>query len=55
MNNSTNADVEVLAIMLLLTAGLTLMPFIPGLRSIPRKSKVYRIIWREHYQNQTKD
>jgi hypothetical protein len=41
--------------MLLLTAGLTLMPFIPGLRSIPRKSKVYRIIWREHYQNQTKD
>jgi hypothetical protein len=55
MNNSTNGDVEVLAIMLLLTAGLTLMPFIPGLRSIPRKSKVYRIIWREHYQNQTKD
>jgi hypothetical protein len=55
MNNSSNGDVEVLAIMLLLTAGLTLMPFIPGLRSIPRKSKVYRIIWREHYQNQTKD
>jgi hypothetical protein len=55
MNSSSNGDVEVLAIMLLLTVGLTLMPFIPGLRSIPRKSKVYRIIWREHYQNQTKD
>jgi hypothetical protein len=55
MNNSSNGDFEVLAIMLILTAGLTLMPFIPGLRSIPRKSKVYRIIWREHYQNQTKD
>lgn len=55
MNSSSNGDVEVLAIMLILTAGLTLMPFIPGLRSIPRKSKVYRIIWREHYQSQTED
>jgi len=52
MSNSSNADVEVLAIMVLLTAGLTLMPFIPGLRSIPRRSRVYRIIWREHYANQ---
>jgi hypothetical protein len=53
-NNSASGDLEVLATMLVLTAGLTLMPFIPGLRSIPRKSKVYRIIWREHYQNQKK-
>ena len=55
MNSSSNGDVEVLAIMLLLTVVLTLMPFITCLRSIPLKSKVYRIIWREHYQNQTKD
>lgn len=49
---SGNGDILVLAVMVLLTAGLTLMPFIPGLRSIPRKSRVYRLIWREHYRNQ---
>ena len=51
-NSSGNGDVLVLATMILLTAGLTLMPFIPGLRSIPRKTRVYRLIWREHYRNQ---
>jgi hypothetical protein len=51
MSTSHNADILVLTIMLILTAGLTLMPFIPGLRSIPRLSRVYRLIWREHYQN----
>ena len=30
--------------------GSLLVPFIPGLRSIPRKTKVYRLIWRDHYQ-----
>jgi hypothetical protein len=50
-NSSGNADILVLAVMLILTAGLTLVPFIPGLRSIPRWSRVYRIIWREHYRN----
>jgi hypothetical protein len=35
---------------MVLTAGLVLVPFIPGLRSIPRKTRVYRLIWREHYQ-----
>jgi len=38
--------------MMILSAGLLLVPFIPGIRSIPRKSKVYRLIWREHYQRQ---
>jgi len=35
--------------MMILTALLILLPFIPGLRSIPRRLKIYRIIWREHY------
>jgi hypothetical protein len=51
-NSSGNGDILVLATMILLTAGLTLMPFLPGLRSIPRKTRVYRLIWREHYQSQ---
>ncbi len=48
-NSSSNADVQVSALMGLLSILLLLLPFIPGLRSIPRKVKVYRLIWREHY------
>jgi hypothetical protein len=51
MNTSTNADLEVWAIMMVLTVALIFVPFIPGLRSIPRWSRVYRLIWREHYRS----
>ncbi|MGO9964861.1 MAG: hypothetical protein ACLPUG_15735 [Acidimicrobiales bacterium] len=50
MNTSSNGDVEVWAIMMLLTVLLALLPFIPGLRSIPRWLGVYRLIWRDHYR-----
>ena len=50
MNSSGNGDILVWGIMMVLSAGLLLMPFLPGLRSIPRKTRVYRIIWREHYR-----
>jgi hypothetical protein len=50
MNTSSNGDVEVWATMMLLTVILALLPFIPGLRSIPRRLGVYRLIWREHYK-----
>ena len=48
-SSSSNADLQVSALMGLLSLLLLLLPFIPGLRSIPRKLKVYRLIWREHY------
>jgi hypothetical protein len=50
MSTSPNGDLQVWAIMMLLTAVLVFLPFIPGLRSIPRWSRVYRLIWRVHYQ-----
>jgi hypothetical protein len=50
MNSSSNGDLEVWAIMMVLSAGLILLPFIPGLRSIPRWSRVYKLIWRRHYR-----
>ena len=50
-NTSANADVLIWGMMMLLTALLLLVPVIPGLRAIPRKTKVYRLIWREHYSN----
>jgi hypothetical protein len=49
-NSSGNGDVLVWGVMMVLSAGLLLTPFIPGLRSIPRLTRVYRLIWREHYR-----
>jgi hypothetical protein len=51
MNSSTNADLEVWVIMMALTLGLIFLPFIPILRSIPRWTRVYRLIWRQHYRS----
>ncbi len=51
MKTSTNADLQVWAIMMVLTVLLALVPFIPGLRSIPRWTRVYRLIWRQHYRD----
>ncbi len=36
MNSSSNGDLQVFSIMIILTVLLALVPFIPGLRSIPR-------------------
>jgi hypothetical protein len=51
MANSGNADVEVIAIMGVLTVLLALVPFIPGLRDIPRKIPVHRLIWKDYYRS----
>jgi hypothetical protein len=51
MNSSSSGDLQVWGIMMILTLGLVLLPFIPGLRSIPRWSRVYRLIWRQHYRD----
>jgi hypothetical protein len=37
--------------MMALTLLLALVPFIPGLRSIPRRIGIYRLIWRHHYRS----
>jgi hypothetical protein len=50
-STSGNADALVWGIMLILTAALILVPFIPGVRSIPRKLPVYRLIWRDYYRH----
>lgn len=45
-----NADIVVVAILALLTLALTLVPFIPGLRSIPRLIPIHRLVWRDYYR-----
>jgi hypothetical protein len=46
-STSANADVLVWAVMAVLTLGLIFLPFIPGLRSLPRHLGVHRLIWRD--------
>jgi hypothetical protein len=33
-----------------LSLALILIPFLPGIRDIPRWIPIYRIIWRNHYR-----
>jgi len=37
--------------MTILSLGLLLVPFIPGVRDIPRWIPVHKLIWRQHYRN----
>jgi hypothetical protein len=49
-STSENADTQVWALMMVLTLALILLPWIPGLRSIPRWIPVHRLVWRQHYR-----
>ncbi len=49
-STSENADTQVWALMMVLTLGLMFLPWIPGVRSIPRLIPVHRLVWRDHYR-----
>ena len=49
-STSDNADALVWGLMMILTLLLILLPFIPGLRSVPRKIPIHRLIWRNYYR-----
>ena len=49
-STSDNADALVWGLMMLLSAVLVAVPFIPGLRSLPRKLGIHRLIWRDYYR-----
>jgi len=48
--NSANVDLIAIYLTGLATLVLLLVPFIPGLRDLPRWLRVYRLIWRPYYQ-----
>jgi hypothetical protein len=50
MSTSSNGDVEVIAIMTLCSLALLFVPFIPGIRDIPRWLPLHRLIWRDYYR-----
>jgi hypothetical protein len=47
---SPNADALIFALMGALSLAFVCIPFIPGLRTLPRHLGVYRVIWRDHYR-----
>ena len=49
-STSPNADALVWGLMMLLTLVLMLVPFIPGLRSVPRWVPIHRLVWRDYYR-----
>ena len=49
--SSPNADVLVWGLMAVLSLVFVLVPFIPGVRSIPRWVPVHRLIWRDYYRS----
>ncbi len=52
-STSDNADALVWGLMALLSLAFICIPFIPGVRDIPRVVPLYRLIWREHYRGAT--
>ncbi|WP_406169751.1 hypothetical protein [Streptomyces sp. NBC_00996] len=48
--SSGNADALIWGLMALLSLCLMLVPFIPGVRSIPRWTRVHRLIWRSYHR-----
>ncbi len=49
---SENADALVMLIMGALSLAFICIPFIPGIRTIPRRIPIYKLIWKEHYRAQ---
>jgi hypothetical protein len=54
-NTSGNADALVMGTMAIMVLLFVLVPYIPGLRSVPRLVPVYKLIWRQHYKKQDDD
>jgi hypothetical protein len=52
---SENADILVMLVMGVLSLAFICIPFIPGIRGIPRRIPVYRLIWREHYRERANE
>lgn len=48
--SAPNADLVIVLIMAGLTVLLALLPFIPGLRTIPKWIPLHRVIWRDYYR-----
>ncbi len=51
-STSTNADILVMSLMGVLSLAFILVPFLPGVRDLPRRIPIYKLIWKDHYRTQ---
>ena len=49
-STSANADILVMGVMGVLSLAFILIPFLPGIRDVPRRVPIYKLIWRDHYR-----
>jgi hypothetical protein len=49
-DTSVNADALIFALMMVLSLAFVCIPVIPGLRNLPPRLGVHRLIWRDHYR-----
>jgi len=49
VGDASNADILVVGIMLVLTVLLAIVPFIPGLRTLPRWIPLHKLVWKDYY------
>jgi len=49
-STSANADILVMGLMGVLSLAFILVPFLPGVRDLPRRIPIYKLIWRDHYR-----
>ena len=47
--SSANGDLLVMLVMGVLSLALVCIPLIPGVRDLPRRIPIYKLIWKEHY------
>lgn len=50
IGNAPNADVLAVGLIAVLSLLLVLVPFIPGLRDLPRLIPLHRLVWRDYYK-----
>ncbi len=55
MRTSHNGDLEVIVIMTVLSLGLVFVPFIPGLRDLPRMVPIHRLVWKSYYRTRRQE
>ncbi|MHB8262892.1 MAG: hypothetical protein ACYDGY_03970 [Acidimicrobiales bacterium] len=49
-SQKSNADILDVGIVTIFTMALLLAPFIPGLRDVPRKIPIHKLIWKDYYR-----
>ncbi|HSZ05879.1 MAG TPA: hypothetical protein VK778_11890 [Solirubrobacteraceae bacterium] len=49
--SSASGDLDVMLVMGLLSALFVCIPLLPGVRDLPRRLPVYKLIWKEHYRS----